>query len=389
MDPLRAATLDHLAALVAFDTTSSNSNLAIVDHIEGVLKPLGARLERVYDAGGGKANLYASFGPADGAGYVLSGHTDVVPVTGQSWATDPFQLVVTDERAYGRGAADMKGFLACCLASAPAIAAAALAEPIHLAFSYDEEVGCIGVRDLLRTLADRGARPAGAFIGEPSSMQVVTGHKGGLRSAVTVRGKACHSSLAPRGVNAVEWGARLVAFIRDLEDRQVREGERDPLYDVPHTTLHVGVFSGGSAPNIVPHEAFFIYEVRAIGSEDPTTFVEEVERHAHDVLAPRMRETDPDSGFTFERGVGLPPLETDESAPVTTLAKRFAGRNDHAKVAYGTEAGLFTSIAGIPAVVVGPGDIEQAHKPDEWIALTELDRCNAFIARLLAHCSAA
>jgi acetylornithine deacetylase len=379
-------TLDILAALVAFDTTSRNSNIACADWIVDYLAKYGVKTERFVNAEGDKHNLYAIIGPADVPGYVLSAHTDVVPVDEQVWATDPFVLSVKGDKAYGRGACDMKGFLACTLAMVPEMVRSGLKTPIHLAYSYDEEVGCTGVRDMLVHLAPREPRPIAAFIGEPSSMQVIIGHKGGQRVTCKVRGKAAHSSLAPHGVNAVEYGARLVARIKDMAEAQEANGSRDELYDVPHSTLHTGIFSGGTSPNIVPHQAEISFECRNISSDDPMTYIKEIMRYAHEELTPRMRRIDPGAGFEFELRLSLPALETPVDHPAVTMAKRLAGRNDHAKVAYGTEASLFQEMAGIPSVVVGPGDIDQAHKPDEWILISELEKCNLFIQRLIDEC---
>jgi acetylornithine deacetylase len=383
-----AATLDILASLVAFDTTSRNSNIPCADWIRAYLRSHGVEAEVFVNADGDKQNLWATIGPRDAPGYVLSAHTDVVPVDGQPWTTDPFQLVVKDGKAFGRGACDMKGFLACTLAMVPEMVKRPLKVPIHLAYSYDEEVGCTGVRDMLVHLAGREPKPIAAFIGEPSSMQVIIGHKGGQRVICHVAGKAAHSSLAPHGVNAVEYGARLVAKIKDMAEAQEAKGARDPLYDVPHSTLHCGIFSGGTSPNIVPHQAEISFECRNISADDPMTYINEIIRYAREELEPKMKRIEPSAGFTFELRPILPALETAPDHLAVTLAKRFAGRNDHAKVAYGTEASLFQSMAEIPSVVVGPGDIDQAHKPDEWIAVGDLDKCNAFIRRLIGECRA-
>jgi acetylornithine deacetylase len=381
-------TLAILERLVAFDTTSRNSNIPCADWIQSYLKGFGIDCEVYANAEGDKHNLYAVIGPKDVPGYVLSAHTDVVPVDGQAWSTDPFKLTVKDGKAYGRGACDMKGFLACTLALVPEIMKRPLKTPIHLAYSYDEEVGCTGVRDMLVHFRDRQPKPIAAFIGEPSSMQVIIGHKGGQRVLCAVRGKAAHSSLAPHGVNAVEWGARLVARIKDMAEAQELSGARDALYDVPHSTLHVGVFTGGTSPNIVPHRADISFECRNISADDPMAYIGEIMRYAKEELEPRMKRNDPDAGFDFDLRPLLPALETAPDHPAVTAAKRFAGRNDHAKVAYGTEASLFQDMAGYPSVVVGPGDIDQAHKPDEWIAVSELEACNAFIERLIDECRA-
>jgi acetylornithine deacetylase len=379
-------TLTILEKLVAFDTTSRNSNIPCADWIADYLAQFGVKAERFVNAEGDKHNLYAIIGPPDVSGYVLSAHTDVVPVDSQVWATDPFKLTIKGEKAFGRGACDMKGFLACTLAMVPEMVKANLKTPIHLAYSYDEEVGCTGVRDMLVHLAPRKPKPLAAFIGEPSSMQVIIGHKGGQRMICTVKGKAAHSSLAPHGVNAVEYGARLVAKIKDMAEEQEANGKRDALYDVPHSTLHVGIFAGGTSPNIVPHQAEISFECRNISADDPLTYINEIIRYAEEELTPKMRKIDPDTGFEFAFRPLLPALETPVDHPAVTMAKRLAGRNDHAKVAYGTEASLFQEMVGIPSVVVGPGDIDQAHKPDEWILISDLEKCNLFIQRLIAEC---
>jgi acetylornithine deacetylase len=381
-----ATTLDILEKLVSFDTTSRNSNIPCAEWIVAYLAGHGVATEVFVNAEGDKHNLYAIIGPKDVPGYVLSAHTDVVPVDGQAWSTDPFTLTLKDGKAYGRGACDMKGFLACTLAMVPAMVKANLKTPIHLAYSYDEEVGCTGVRDMLVHLAPREPKPLAAFIGEPSSMQVIIGHKGGQRVLCTVSGKAAHSSLAPYGVNAVEYGARLVAKIKDMAEAQEATGKRDALYDVPHSTLHTGMFSGGTSPNIVPHHAEISFECRNISADDPMTYITEVMRYAYEELTPRMKRIEPTAGFTFDLRPNLPALETAPDHQAVTMAKRLAGRNDHAKVAYGTEASLFQNIAGIPSVVVGPGDIDQAHKPDEWILVSDLEKCNGFIRSLIDEC---
>jgi acetylornithine deacetylase len=383
-----SATLAILEKLVGFDTTSSKSNLPLIDWVEAYLSGHGIESIRTTDEAEGKASLFATIGPRQKPGHVLSGHTDVVPVEGQIWATDPFRLTVKDGRAYGRGAVDMKGFIACCLAAAPALAKAPLKRPIHFAFSYDEEVGCLGVRPLLRRLkaGEFGvAPPLGAFIGEPTSMGVVIGHKGKRSVKVQVRGSNAHSSLAPLYVNAVEFAALLVAFIRGQAERLMAQGHRDELYDIVHSTAHVGILRGGTALNIVPAHAEILYEYRVIAQDDGDALVEEARAYARDVLEPRMRAVDPATGIDFEVYTSFAGLDTDAGHPLVAAAKMLAQRNDHAKVAYGTEAGLFTAMAGIPAVVIGPGSIDPAHKADEFVELAELERCNGFIARLAEH----
>ncbi len=376
-------TTEILRALVGFDTTSRNSNLAAVAWIEDYLDRLGVVHERIADQSGGKANLWATIGPAGKPGYVLSGHTDVVPVDGQAWSGDPFRLAARDGRLYGRGAADMKGFLACCLAAVPDMRD--LARPIHLAFSHDEEVGCVGVRGLIAHLEAAGVEPAACFVGEPTGMNVVIGHKGKRSFRVDVHGRTCHSSLAPAGVNAVEYAARLIVAIRDIADRLAREGARDPLYDVPFTTAHTGVVEGGTALNIVPDRCSFQFEFRTIAADDPDALAAEVMVYARERLEPQMRAIAPEAAIAFETISGFPGLENSPDADVVALAKSLGGRKTHGKVAFGTEAGLFAQ-AGIPTVVIGPGSIEQAHKADEFIATSELEACGGFLDRLIAHC---
>jgi acetylornithine deacetylase len=380
--------IEILDALVGFDTTSRNSNLPLIAWIEDYLDRHGVAHERIPDRSGTKSNVWATIGPATTPGYILSGHTDTVPVDGQSWSSDPFRLARRDGKLFARGSTDMKGFLACCLAAVPEMKARPLQQPIHLAISYDEEVGCVGVRDMIARLKSAPVRPAGCFVGEPTGMGVVIGHKGKRSLRVTVRGQTCHSSLAPQGVNAVEFAARLIVKIRDMAERFAREGARDPLYDVPFTTGHTGVVNGGTALNIVPDSCWFEFEFRTIAADDAGALIGEVMAYARDKLEPAMKAVAPQAGITFEEKSGFPGLETPASAELVGFTKQIAGADDHAKVAYGTEAGLFAA-AGIPSVVIGPGSIDQAHKADEFVAESELAKCGAFLERLLARCAGA
>jgi acetylornithine deacetylase len=377
-------TIEVLEALVGFDTTSRNSNLALVEWVEAYLDRFGVAHERITDETGTKANVWATMGPLGVPGTILSGHTDVVPIDGQSWSNDPFQLTERNGRLYGRGATDMKGFDACCLAAVPDMVAAPLARPIHLALSYDEEVGCIGVRGIIARLERAKVKPAACFVGEPTEMGVVIGHKGRRSFRVTVHGKTCHSSLAPHAVNAVEYAARLIVKIRDISDRLARSGARDPLYDVPYTTASSGVVRGGTALNIVPDLCTFEFEFRPLAADDVDGLAEEVMAYARERLEPEMRAVDPAARIAFEPKSRWPGLETPAAFDVVGFAKTLAGRNEHSKVAYGTEAGLFAS-SGIPTVVIGPGSINQAHKADEYIAVAQLEACSTFLDRLTAH----
>jgi acetylornithine deacetylase len=379
--------IEVLDALVGFDTTSRNSNLALIEWVEGYLDRLGVAHRRIPDASMPKSNLWATIGPQEVPGYILSGHTDVVPVDGQDWASHPFKLTERGGRLYGRGSTDMKGYVACCLAAVPAMLARPLKRPIHLAFSYDEEVGCTGARGIVAELEHVPVKPIACFVGEPTSMDVVVGHKSKRSFKVTVRGKTCHSSLAPHGVNAVEYAARLVTKIREISDRHAREGARDELYDVPFTTAHVGTLHGGTALNIVPDLCTIDFEFRSIAADSLDALTEEVTGYARGVLEPEMKRVDPETGIAFTFSAGFPGLDTPPDAQVVALAKQLAGRNGHGKVAYGTEAGLFDGV-GIPTVVIGPGSIDQAHRADEFIAVAEIEKCNAFLDRLVRHCAA-
>ena len=370
-----------LADLVAFDTTSRNSNLPLVEHVEAYLAACGVESRRVYDETGQKANLWATIGPADRPGIILSGHTDTVPVDGQDWASDPFRLEARDGRLYGRGSCDMKGFIACSLAAVPDLVRRDLARPVHLAFSYDEEVGCVGIVRLLEELQGEPVNPAFCIVGEPTLMQVTLGHKAKRSMRVTVRGRGCHSSLAPQGVNAVDYAALLVVRMREIARRLAAEGGRDDDYDVPYTTAHTGVIAGGTALNIVPDLCTVDCEFRVLPFEDADALVDELRSYARELQA-EMQTAAPEAGIEIDIYAQFPGLDTPPDAEVTTLAKGFAGSNGHGKVAYGTEGGRFHKMLGVPTAICGPGSIAQAHKADEFVATAQLDACDAFLARL-------
>jgi acetylornithine deacetylase len=379
-----AATTDWLARLVAFDTTSRNSNLALIEDLRGYLEGRGIPCTLTHDDSGTKANLDATIGPTDVPGVALSGHTDVVPVDGQDWSSDPFAMAARDGKLFGRGTCDMKGFIAACLAQVPAWQAADLKTPVHLFFSHDEEVGCVGVHKLLADLERRPVKPRAVIVGEPTSMRVVNGHKGNLSLRATVTGQSCHSALAPTGVNALEYAARLVTFLSDMHRRKQQDGPFDPDFDVPHTTIHCGTLRSGTAQNIVPSEAHFTFEFRSLPQEDPHALLAEVVRHAREVLEPRMQAVAAETGFAFETRSEFPGLDTDPETALVTLAKALAEQNDTTKVSFGTEAGLFAQ-HGMPAIICGPGDIAQAHKPDEYVSRAQLARCERMLGRLTEH----
>ena len=378
-----SASIDMIRRLVGFNTVSSEPNIELIEFARDHLAGIGAECRLFHDGTGKKANLWATLGPADKAGIVLSGHTDVVPVTGQDWDTDPFELTQKDDRLYGRGTCDMKSFVAVALALAPEFAQRGLVTPIHFSFSYDEEVGCVGVRSLIDALADMPVKPAMCIVGEPSEMQVVTAHKGKTAIDTGVRGLECHSSLAPSGVNAVEYAAELVAHLKGMARRLAAEGPSDNAFDVPFTTVHVGRIDGGTALNIVPRDCRVQWEFRNLPSQDGDALYAEVVQFVRDRLEPEMHAVDPATGFSWSTISSFPGLDTDPAEAVVTITKDLAGRNDHTKVAYGTEAGLFSGVAGIPTVICGPGSIEQAHKPNEFVTLGQVAACETFMRRLM------
>jgi acetylornithine deacetylase len=369
--------------LIAIDTTSFRTNIQLIDLAEEVLGGLGASVRRTWDEKRNKANIFATIGPSDIPGIVLSGHTDVVPVEGQDWSTDPFRLSMADGKLFGRGTADMKGFIAVCLALAPEFAAAPLKMPVHFAFSYDEEVGCVGVRRLIDDLAHLAVRPRLCIVGEPTGMRAVIGHKGKKSVRCHVEGHECHSALNHRGVNAVEIAAEMVVRLRAMQRRIREQGPFDHGYQPPYTTVHTGTMQGGTALNIVPRSCSFEFEIRNLPTHDPEDLMAEVRGWAQD-LVPEMLDISIASGITLDEHNSTPGLSMDEMDQAVRLVCALSGSNDTSKVAFTTEAGLFQR-AGIPAVVCGPGDIAQAHRPDEFITLGQVAQCEDFLRRLLAH----
>ncbi len=373
--------IEMVRRLVGFDTTSRGSNLALIGFVRSYLDGHGVASELVFDETGNKANLYARLGPAGLGGIMLSGHTDVVPVDGQDWHSDPFTVLAKDGRLFGRGTADMKSFLAVVLALLPRIAARPLRIPIHLAFSYDEEVGCRGARRLIAAIAERPDRPRLCIVGEPTLMQPVTGHKGKRSFRCRVRGFECHSALAHLGVNAIEAAAELVALLAAMARRRRDNGPFDPDYTPPYTTIQTGVIHGGTALNIVPKDCSFDFEFRLLPGEDPDAGIGEVRAFAENRLLPQMQAIRPEAAIEFEELSAFPGLDTADDAEITRLVAALTGANGTAKVSFGTEGGLFQQ-AGIPTIVCGPGSIEQAHKPDEFIELDQIVQCERFIGRI-------
>jgi acetylornithine deacetylase len=369
--------------LVGFPTVSRNPNRDLLDYVGAFLEKHGVPFDIIWNEDGRKGNLWATIGPADRRGVILSGHSDVVPVDGQVWTGDPFTLRQADGRLFGRGTADMKGFIAIALGFVPEMVRRPLKAPLHFAISYDEEVGCLGVRSLVDRLAGLVVKPALCIVGEPTSMKVIIGHKGGRAYRARITGKAAHSSLVPRAVNAIDRAAELIMFLRGIGEDWAANGPFDTDFDITHSTLCTGLISGGAAMNIVPERCDVTFEFRHLAAVDAESVVERIRRFAREKLLPGMRAVAPEADITFEPLYEYPGLDVAPEHPAVTFVKRLVDRNDHAKVAYGTEAGLFRNRAGVASIVCGPGSIEQAHKPDEYLDLSQIELCERFMRRLL------
>ncbi len=367
-----------LRDLVAFDTTSAKSNLPLIDYVAQYLESHGVASQLVRDETGQKANLWATLGPARDGGLILSGHTDCVPVEGEVWTSGPFTLTERDGRLYGRGSADMKGFVASALAAVPDILAAGLSRPVHLALSYDEEIGCTGVRGLLREVAANGPRAACCIVGEPTSMQIVTGHKGGRAYRCHFTGLPVHSSLAPRGASAIEPAAELVLYLRDLA-AEMASGPQDPDFDLPHSTISVGMIEGGTAINIVAASCCVTFEFRNLAALDQESLFRRIEAHVLGTILVRSRRNFPEAQVTFEQIYEYPAHDIAADDAFVTAMKHIVGRNDHGKVAFGTEAGLFLRELELPTVLCGPGSITVAHRSDEYVERSQLEACDTMI----------
>jgi acetylornithine deacetylase len=381
------STLEYLEKLVAFPTVSRDSNLALINFVSAELRNLGIAATLVHNEDGRKANLWATIGPPDRPGIALSGHTDVVPVEGQNWSSDPFQLSARDGKYYGRGAADMKGFIACCLSLAHAAVQRKLHTPLHFAFSYDEEIGCIGVRRMLDMLKTMPIKPRLCIVGEPTMLQVVTAHKGKLGYRVTAHGLEAHSSLAPIGANAIYMACDLIAGIRAIQADIAANGLRDGDYDVAYTTLHVGKIKGGEVMNIVPNHATFDFEIRYLPEDDGPAIMARIEQAA-EAVARNFQGVFTQAHFSFAELQSYPGLNTPIDSEAVNFVRALTGGNSTGKITFGTEGGLFQQHLGIPAVVCGPGSIAVAHKPDEYVSGEQLALCDAMLGRLLERVSA-
>ncbi|HVC56014.1 MAG TPA: acetylornithine deacetylase [Stellaceae bacterium] len=387
-----SAAIEILDRLVAFDTTSSRSNLELIDWVGDYLGRHGIA-SALSSAGAGKANLFATIGPAVGretgqGGVILSGHTDVVPVAGQQWQSDPFRLTERDGRLFGRGSADMKGFIALVLALVPLAARRALAVPLHLALTHDEETGCFGAPALIAALPDGAARPVMAIVGEPTAMQVANRQKGCAFFRTRVTGRDGHSSAPERGVNAIIAAGEIIAEIARLAAEAKGRARPDSGFDPPHTTLSVGTIAGGTAVNIIARQCAFDWDLRNLPDDDAAALKARIDRFIAADLLPRMRRVYPEAAIATETIVAVPPLLAVPGSPAEALARRLTGANTATTISFATEAGLYQQ-AGIPAIVCGPGSIAVAHQPDEFISRAELAAGAAFLDRLLDWATAA
>jgi acetylornithine deacetylase len=367
--------------LVAFPTVSRDSNLGLIEWVRDYLTGMGVSSRLTYDLTGKKANLFATVGEGSRAGLVLSGHTDVVPVDGQAWDTDPFTATVAGDKLFGRGTADMKGFIANALLLVPKYLAAKTDAPLHIALSYDEEVGCIGVRSLIKDLTEMGLKTAGCIVGEPTMMQPIIAHKGTHRFRCCITGREAHSSYTTQGVNSIEYAARIIVYIRQMADRLAQLESRDYSFTVPFTTLQTGTIKGGIASNIVPKDCEFNFEARTMPGASADRLYQEIQDFAATLL-PEMKRVEPNAVIAFEMLASAPGMSAEESDAIVQLAVGLSRNKPNGAVSYGTEAGLFHQ-SGIPSVICGPGDIEQAHRPNEFVSLEQLAQCEQFMARLV------
>ncbi|MNQ64384.1 Acetylornithine deacetylase [compost metagenome] len=380
---MRARALDILKRLIAFDTVSSESNLALIDYVRELLASKGIESLIVKDESGRKANLFASVGPRDVPGVLLSGHTDVVPAAGQAWTVPAFQATVRNGRVYGRGSCDMKGFIALAVEAMLSAADAPLTRPLQLALSHDEEIGCVGVRRLLDVLHLAPLRPMLCIVGEPTEMQFVLGHKGKGSYRTLCRGQEAHSSLAPRSANAIHLACDFIATLREGQRQLQQQGAHDPAYDVPYSTVHVGQIAGGKALNIVPNLCTLDFEVRNLPADDLDQFLEQMREQAEQIVREAKRLSSVAS-IEIETLNVYPGLDTHPSVEAVRLLQAFAAPGTGtAKVSFGTEGGLFNQRLDVPVVVCGPGSIEQAHKPDEFVELSQMDAGERFLDGVL------
>ena len=379
--------IEILKKLVSFDTTSFKSNLDLIKFIENYLNDLNIKSELIYDETKNKANLFTTIGPNLQGGIVLSGHTDVVPITKQNWTSDPFILTQRDDKLFGRGSSDMKGFIAIVLSRVSAMVEKKLKKPIHLAFSYDEEIGCVGVHSLLDLIKKKSINPEFCIVGEPTSMEMVIGHKGKHAYDVKVDGLSCHSGQAPNGVNAINYASKLINYIEEINKEKSIKGPFDNDYEIPYSTLHTGLIKGGTILNIVPKLCQFEFEIRHLAEDDPLEIIQRIKQYTEELLIKEMHNISSTTNIEINEKINYPGLNISESISPVKQIKELLGKSSHKKVVFGTEGGLFKRELNLPTIICGPGSIDQAHKPDEFISIQQIEKGGTFIDKLINNCS--
>ena len=379
--------IEILKKLVSFDTTSFKSNLDLIKFIENYLNDWNIKSELIYDETKNKANLFTTIGPNLQGGIVLSGHTDVVPITKQNWTSDPFILTERDDKLFGRGSSDMKGFIAIVLSRVSAMVEKKLKKPIHLAFSYDEEIGCVGVHSLLDLIKKKSINPEFCIVGEPTSMEMVIGHKGKHAYDVKVDGLSCHSGQAPNGVNAINYASKLINYIEEINKEKSIKGPFDNDYEIPYSTLHTGLIKGGTILNIVPKLCQFEFEIRHLVEDDPLETIQRIKQYTEELLIKEMHNISSTTNIEINEKINYPGLNISESISPVKQVKELLGKSSHKKVVFGTEGGLFKRELNLPTIICGPGSIDQAHKPDEFISIQQIEKGGTFIDKLINNCS--
>ena len=371
-----------LEKLISFDTVSSNSNLEIISYCEKILKDAGAETTLIKNTEETKANLFATIGPADQPGIILSGHTDVVPVTSQKWQTNPFKLTEIDNKLYGRGTADMKSFVACALYAASKASSMNLKTPLHFSFSYDEEIGCVGVRSLIEMLKNSSINPLFCIVGEPTSMQVMSGHKGKVNASVLIKGKEAHSALTTKGLNSIYLASEFIQGIQSIQTNLINNSAHDNDFEVPYTTLQVGKIEGGVAVNIVPSSSSLLFEIRSLHSDDPNLILKDIKILSEKIVKSHIDKF-PDTEIEIKVTSQYPALNTMKNSDVISFLNGLTGNNSVEKVSFGTEGGLFSNELNIQTAICGPGSMNQGHQPDEYIEKVQIDLCDQMLENLL------
>jgi len=371
-----------LEKLISFDTVSSNSNLEIISYCEKILKDAGAEITLIKNTEETKANLFATIGPVDQPGIILSGHTDVVPVTNQKWKTNPFKLTEIDNKLYGRGTADMKSFVACALNAASKASSMNLKTPLHFSFSYDEEIGCVGVRSLIEMLKNSSINPLFCIVGEPTSMQVMSGHKGKVNASVLIKGKEAHSALTTKGLNSIYLASEFIQGIQSIQTNLINNSTHDNDFEVPYTTLQVGKIEGGVAVNIVPSSSSLLFEIRSLHSDDPNLILNDIKILSEKIVKSHINKF-PDTEIEIKVTSQYPALNTMKNSDVISFLNGLTGNNSVEKVSFGTEGGLFSNELNIETAICGPGSMNQGHQPNEYIEKAQIDLCDQMLENLL------